>query len=305
MSSPANLPCICIGDDVARSELFDRLGHGAFFAPAAWAPPPTRSHPTNARRDVDLVIALDVSGLDWRVLIESATKKGGQNKVAAGPLLGHHELELARGAPVPARRVAILSLRRAEAMASKRATFRGRPAVHGRSRRQSTRTSVRVSGPTAARGRHNVRACDPSVARFKLAVEPDDATRLAKSCSSPARESAEQDPLPARLQRGDRFGRSRSGQIVVNAFSAAQSDKRSPWRRRCSGWQRVATARTAATRICIDQNAAAGRDRRDAVRRGLTALKRLTPTATYIAIGAAASSGRANQSRAGPATPRR
>jgi hypothetical protein len=218
-----------------------------------------------ARRDVDLVIALDVSG-SMEGLIESAKQR-----------LWDITNELARARPVPALRVAILSY--------------GRPSYGEQS------GYVRVDLPftadldavnatlfafqTDGGEEYVARAIQTSLDSLQWSANPD-ALQMVFVAGN---ESAEQDPqltieraTAAAVRRG----------VVVNAiYCGADNDAEA------DGWQRVAT-HTNGLYVSIDQNAAAVANVATPFDTELATLNDEL-NATYIAYGDFGERGRSNQ----------
>ena len=218
-----------------------------------------------ARRDVDLVIALDVSG-SMEGLIDSAKQR-----------LWDITNELAQARPVPALRVAILSY--------------GRPSYGEQS------GYVRVDLPftadldavnatlfafqTDGGDEYVARAIQTSLDKLQWSQRPD-ALQVVFVAGN---ESAEQDPQLT-LERATGAAAHRG--IVVNAiFCGSDSDAAA------RGWQRVA-ASTNGLYASIDQNAAAVANVATPFDARLAALNDEL-NSTYIAFGNAGESGRANQ----------
>jgi hypothetical protein len=219
----------------------------------------------DARRDVDLVIALDVSG-SMQGLIESAKQR-----------LWDITNELAQARPVPALRVAILSY--------------GRPSYGEQS------GYVRVDLPftadldavnatlfafqTDGGDEYVARAIQTSLDTLQWSRDPD-ALQIVFVAGN---ESAAQDPQLT--IEGATSAAARRG-IVVNAiYCGADNDAEA------QGWQRVA-ANTNGLYASIDQNAAAVANVATPFDARLTALNDEL-NATYIAFGSAGERGRVNQ----------
>jgi hypothetical protein len=218
-----------------------------------------------SRRDVDLVIALDVSG-SMEGLIDSAKQR-----------LWDITNELAQARPVPALRVAILSY--------------GRPS-HGE---QSG--FVRVDLPftpdldavnatlfafqTDGGEEYVARAIQTSLDKLQWSQRPD-ALQVVFVAGN---ESAEQDP---QLTIEQATGAAARRGIVVNAIYCGAGDSAD-----ARAWQRVA-ANTNGLFASIDQNAAAVANVATPFDARLAALNDEL-NATYIAFGNAGERGRANQ----------
>jgi hypothetical protein len=217
------------------------------------------------RRDVDLVIALDVSG-SMEGLIESAKQR-----------LWDITNELAQARPVPALRVAILSY--------------GRPSYGEQS------GYVRVDLPftadldavnatlfafqTDGGDEFVARAIQTSLDTLQWSQDPD-ALQIVFVAGN---ESAEQDPDVTIAQATAQAARRG---IVVNAiYCGSGNDGDAP------GWQRVA-ASTNGLYVSIDQNAAAVARVATPFDAELAALNQEL-NGTYIAFGSAGAEGRANQ----------
>ena len=218
-----------------------------------------------ARRDVDLVIALDVSG-SMEGLIESAKQR-----------LWDITNELAQARPIPALRVAILSY--------------GRPSYGEQS------GYVRVDLPftadldavnatlfafqTDGGDEYVARAIQTSLDSLQWSHNPD-ALQMVFVAGN---ESAEQDPQLT-IERATAAAAHRG--IVVNAiYCGADNDAEA------HGWQRVAT-HTNGLYVSIDQNAAAVANVATPFDPELAALNEEL-NATYIAYGDFGERGRSNQ----------
>ena len=219
----------------------------------------------DARRDVDLVIALDISG-SMEGLIESAKQR-----------LWDITNELARARPTPALRVAILSY--------------GKPAYGEQS------GYVRVDLPftadldavnatlfaykTDGGEEYVARAIQTSLDNLQWSTERD----ALKIVFVAGNEGAEQDPRLTIAQAA--AAASRRG-VVVNAIYCGADGSAE-----ALGWQRVATS-TNGVYASIDQQAAAVANVATPFDDELTALNAQL-NATYIAFGAGGERGRANQ----------
>ena len=221
--------------------------------------------PDNARRDVDLVIALDVSG-SMEGLIESAKQR-----------LWDITNELAQARPVPALRVAILSY--------------GRPSYGEQS------GYVRVDLPftadldavnatlfafqTDGGDEFVARAIQTSLDTLQWSQDPD-ALQIVFVAGN---ESAEQDPHVTIAQATAQAAR--RGIVVNTLYCGSGNDGDAP------GWQRVA-ASTNGLYASIDQNAAAVANVATPFDAELAALNEEL-NGTYVAFGSVGAEGRANQ----------
>jgi hypothetical protein len=218
-----------------------------------------------ARRDVDLVIALDVSG-SMEGLIESAKQR-----------LWDITNELAQARPLPALRVAILSYGRPSY---------GEPSGYVRVDLPFTADLDAVNATlfafrTDGGDEYVARAIQTSLDKLQWSQRPDALQVLFVA----GNESAEQDPQLTIEQAA--AAAARRG-IVINAiFCGSDSDAVA------RGWQRVA-ASTNGLYASIDQNAAAVANVATPYDAPLAALNDEL-NATYIAFGRAGESGRANQ----------
>ena len=221
--------------------------------------------PDNARRDVDLVIALDVSG-SMEGLIASAKQR-----------LWDITNELARARPVPALRVAILSYGNP--------TY-GEQAGYVRVDLPFTADLDKVNATlfafqTNGGDEYVARAIQTSLDTLQWSAQHD-ALRIVFVAGN---ESAEQDP---RLTIEQAAASAARRGVVVNAiYCGANGDADA------RGWQRVATS-TNGKYASIDQQAAAVANVATPFDDELTALNAQL-NATYIAFGAAGERGRANQ----------
>jgi von Willebrand factor type A domain-containing protein len=221
--------------------------------------------PNDTRRDVDLVIALDVSG-SMEGLIASAKQR-----------LWDITNELGRARPVPALRVAILSY--------------GNPAYGGQS------GYVRVDLPftadldavnatlfafrTDGGDEYVARAIQTSLDTLQWSAKQD-ALRIMFVAGN---ESAEQDP---RLTIEQATAAAARRGVVVNAiYCGGVNDSDA------SGWQRVATS-TNGVYASIDQQAAAVANVATPFDEQIASLN-AELNATYVAFGAGGERGRANQ----------
>ena len=236
---------------------------------ALWAPclcAAADTVPANdARRDVDLVIALDVSG-SMEGLIESAKQR-----------LWDITNELARARPVPALRVAILSY--------------GKPAYGEQS------GYVRVDLPftadldavnatlfaygTDGGEEYVARAIQTSLDTLQWSTKRD----ALKIVFVAGNESAEQDP---RLSIEQAAAAAARHGVVVNAIYCGADGSAE-----ALGWQRVATS-TNGVYASIDQQAAAVANVATPFDAQIAALN-TELNSTYIAFGAGGERGRANQ----------
>ena len=221
--------------------------------------------PDNARRDVDLVIALDVSG-SMEGLIASAKQR-----------LWDITNELARARPVPALRVAILSYGNP--------TY-GEQAGYVRVDLPFTADLDKVNATlfafqTNGGDEYVARAIQTSLDTLQWSAQHD-ALRIVFVAGN---ESAEQDP---RLTIEQAAASAARHGVVVNAiYCGANGDADA------RGWQRVATS-TNGKYASIDQQAAAVANVATPFDDELTALNAQL-NATYIAFGAGGERGRANQ----------
>ena len=221
--------------------------------------------PNDARRDVDLVIALDVSG-SMEGLIESAKQR-----------LWDITNELARARPVPALRVAILSYGNPNYGEQAGYVRVDLPFTADLDSVNATLFAFRTDGGEE----YVARAIQTSLDSLQWSPERD-ALRIVFVAGN---ESAEQDPRLTIAQAA--AAASRRG-VVVNAIycgADGNADAR--------GWQRVATS-TNGRYASIDQNAAAVANVATPFDDELTALNGEL-NATYIAFGAGGERGRANQ----------
>jgi hypothetical protein len=219
----------------------------------------------DARRDVDLVIALDVSG-SMEGLIESAKQR-----------LWDITSELARARPVPALRVAILSYGN-PAYGEQAGYVRvDLPFTADLDAVNATLFAFRTNGGDE----YVARAIQTSLDQLQWSQDHD-ALRVVFVAGN---ESAEQDPQLT-IERAAAAAASRG--IVVNAIYCGgdgNADAR--------GWQRIATS-TNGRYASIDQQAAAVANVATPFDGELEALN-AELNATYIAFGAAGERGRANQ----------
>jgi hypothetical protein len=218
-----------------------------------------------ARRDVDLVIALDVSG-SMEGLIESAKQR-----------LWDITNELAQARPVPALRVAILSYGRPSYGEQSGYVRVDLPFTADLDAVNATLFAFRTDGGDE----YVARAIQTSLDRLQWSQHPD-ALQVVFVAGN---ESAEQDPQVT-IERATGAAGRRG--IVVNAiFCGSDNDAAA------RGWQRVA-ASTNGLYASIDQNAAAVANVATPFDARLAALNDELNT-TYIAFGTAGERGRANQ----------
>jgi len=236
----------------------------AFFAPSLGAAADTLT-PNDPRRDVDLVIALDVSG-SMEGLIESAKQR-----------LWDITNELARARPVPALRVAILSYGNPNYGEQAGYVRVDLPFTADLDKVNATLFAFRTDGGEE----YVARAIQTSLDALQWSAESD-ALRIVFVAGN---ESAEQDPRLT-IQQATAAA-SRRG-VVVNAIycgADGNADAR--------GWQRVATS-TNGRYASIDQNAAAVANVATPFDDELTALNGEL-NGTYVAFGSGGERGRANQ----------
>jgi len=221
--------------------------------------------PDAERRDVDLVIALDVSG-SMEGLIESAKQR-----------LWDITNELAQARPLPALRVAILSYG-APSYASQSGYVRvDLPFTADLDQVNATLFSFRTDGGDE----YVARAIQTSLDTLQWSQD----SNALKVLFVAGNESAEQDPQLT-IERATAAAAQRG--IVVNAiYCGADGDADS------RGWQRVAQ-NTNGLYASIDQQAAAVANVATPFDARLTALNDEL-NATYVAFGVAGERGRANQ----------
>ncbi|HEY3518755.1 MAG TPA: vWA domain-containing protein, partial [Gammaproteobacteria bacterium] len=221
--------------------------------------------PNDARRDVDLVIALDVSG-SMEGLIESAKQR-----------LWDITNELARARPVPALRVAILSYGN-PAYGEQAGYVRvDLPFTGDLDAVNATLFAFRTDGGDE----YVARAIQTSLDTLQWSPERD-ALRIVFVAGN---ESAEQDPRLT-IQQATAAAARRG--VVVNAIYCGADGNAE-----ARGWQRVATS-TNGRYASIDQNAAAVANVATPFDDELTALNGEL-NGTYVAFGAGGERGRANQ----------
>jgi len=221
--------------------------------------------PDNARRDVDLVIALDVSG-SMEGLIASAKQR-----------LWDITNELARARPVPALRVAILSYGNPSYGEQAGYVRVDLPFTADLDKVNATLFAFQTNGGDE----YVARAIQTSLDTLQWSAQHD-ALRIVFVAGN---ESAEQDP---RLTIEQAAASAARHGVVVNAiYCGANGDADA------RGWQRVATS-TNGKYASIDQQAAAVANVATPFDDELTALNQQL-NATYIAFGAAGERGRANQ----------
>jgi hypothetical protein len=218
-----------------------------------------------SRRDVDLVIALDVSG-SMEGLIESAKQR-----------LWDITNELAQARPVPALRVAILSYGRPS---------HGEPSGYVRVDLPFTSDLDAVNATlfafqTDGGEEYVARAIQTSLDKLQWS-QRSDALQVVFVAGN---ESAEQDP---QLTIEQATGAAARRGIVVNAIYCGANDGAD-----ARGWQQVA-ANTNGLYASIDQNAGAVANVATPFDARLAALNDEL-NATYIAFGTAGERGRANQ----------
>src|SRR5262245_4974784 len=221
--------------------------------------------PNDARRDVDVVIALDVSG-SMEGLIESAKQR-----------LWDITNELARARPVPALRVAILSYGNPSYGEQAGYVRVDLPFTADLDAVNATLFAFRTDGGEE----YVARAIQTSLDTLQWSPERD----ALKIVFVAGNESAEQDPRLT-IQQATAAAARRG--VVVNAIycgADGNADAR--------GWERVATS-TNGRYASIDQNAAAVANVATPFDDELTALNGEL-NGTYIAFGAGGERGRANQ----------
>jgi hypothetical protein len=218
-----------------------------------------------ARRDVDLVIALDVSG-SMEGLIESAKQR-----------LWDVTNELAQARPVPALRVAVVTYGRPSYGEQSGYVRVDLPFTADLDAVNATLFSFRTDGGDE----YVARAIQTSLSTLQWSQDPN----ALKVMFVAGNESAEQDPqvtIAAATAAAARRG------IVVNAiYCGTDGDGES------RGWQRVAQG-TNGMYASIDQNAAAVANVATPFDARLAELNDEL-NATYMAFGAAGERGRANQ----------
>jgi hypothetical protein len=219
----------------------------------------------DARRDLDLVIALDVSG-SMEGLIGSAKQR-----------LWDITNELAQARPVPNLRVAIVSYGRPSYGEQAGYVRIDLPFTADLDAVNATLFAFRTDGGEE----YVARAIQASLDTLQWSREQD-ALRVMFVAGN---ESAEQDPrlaIDAATAAAARRG------IVVNAIYCGSANDTV-----AAGWQRVAT-RTNGVYASIDQHAAAVANVATPFDEKLAALN-VELNATYVAFGAAGERGRANQ----------
>lgn len=249
---------------LAANPLARLAAWAALLAPFSSAAADTRA-PNDARRDVDLVIALDVSG-SMEGLIESAKQR-----------LWDITNELARARPVPALRVAILSYGNPSYGAASGYVRVDLPFTADLDQVNATLFAFRTDGGEE----YVARAIQTSLDSLHWSPA-NDALRIVFVAGN---ESAEQDPRLS-IQQVTTAAAHRG--VVVNAIycgADGTADAR--------GWQRVATS-TNGRYASIDQNAAAVANVATPFDDELTALSGEL-NGTYIAFGSGGERGRANQ----------
>ena len=249
---------------LAANPLTRLLALAAFCAPCFVAAADTVA-PNDTRRDVDLVIALDVSG-SMEGLIESAKQR-----------LWDITNELARARPVPALRVAILSYGNPTYGEQAGYVRVDLPFTADLDSVNATLFAFRTDGGEE----YVARAIQTSLDSLQWSPERD-ALRIVFVAGN---ESAEQDPRLTIAQAT--AAASRRG-VVVNAISCGADGNAD-----ARGWQRVATS-TNGRYASIDQNAAAVANVATPFDEQIAALN-AELNSTYIAFGAGGQRGRANQ----------
>src|SRR5262245_4976546 len=235
----------------------------AFCMP--WLGAAADTAPNDARRDVDLVIALDVSG-SMEGLIESAKQR-----------LWDITNELAKARPVPALRVAILSYGRPSYGEQSGYVRVDLPFTADLDAVNATLFAFRTDGGEE----YVARAIQTSLDALQWSADPN----ALKIVFVAGNESAEQDPQIA-LARATAAAAKRG--IVVNAlYCGGDNDSDA------QGWRRVAQG-TNGLYASIDQQAAAVAQVATPFDDKLAALS-TELNSTYIALGSAGERGRANQ----------
>jgi hypothetical protein len=242
-----------------------RLAALAAFCAACFSARAETIAADSARRDVDLVIALDVSG-SMEGLIDSAKQR-----------LWDITNELAQARPVPALRVAILSY--GSPSYGEQAGFVrvDLPFTADLDAVNATLFAFRTDGGDE----YVARAIQTSLDRLQWSQDPD-ALQIVFVAGN---EGAEQDPQLT-LERAT-AGAARRG-IVVNAIYCGSDNDAD-----AAGWRRVA-ANTNGLYASIDQHAAAVANVATPFDARLAELSDEL-NATYVAYGAAGERGRANQ----------
>ena len=247
----------------AANPLIHVLALAAFSAPSLGAAAEPLADA--ARRDVDLVIALDVSG-SMEGLIESAKQR-----------LWDITNELAQARPVPALRVAILSYGNPTYGAQAGYVRVDLPFTADLDAVNATLFAFRTNGGDE----YVARAIQTSLDKLQWSQDRD-ALRIVFVAGN---ESAEQDPQLT-IERAAAAAATRG--VVVNAiYCGADGDTDA------RGWQRVATS-TNGRYASIDQQAAAVANVATPFDEELAALN-AELNSTYVAFGAAGERGRVNQ----------
>jgi hypothetical protein len=218
-----------------------------------------------ARRDVDLVIALDVSG-SMEGLIDSAKQR-----------LWDITNELAQARPVPALRVAILSYGRPSYGEQAGYVRVDLPFTADLDAVNATLFAFQTDGGDE----YVARAIQASLDMLKWSQDPD-ALQVVFVAGN---ESAEQDPQLT-IERATAAA-ARRGIVVNSIYCGADTDADA------GGWRRVA-AGTNGLYASIDQHAAAVANVATPFDARLAELN-VELNATYVAFGAAGERGRANQ----------
>ncbi|HSC16212.1 MAG TPA: vWA domain-containing protein [Gammaproteobacteria bacterium] len=247
----------------AANPLIHLLALVAFSAPSLGAAAEPLADDT--RRDVDLVIALDVSG-SMEGLIESAKQR-----------LWDITNELAQARPVPALRVAILSYGNPTYGEQTGYVRVDLPFTADLDAVNATLFAFRTNGGDE----YVARAIQTSLDKLQWSQDRD-ALRIVFVAGN---ESAEQDPQLT-IERAAAAAATRG--VVVNAiYCGADGDTDA------RGWQRVATS-TNGRYASIDQQAAAVANVATPFDEELAALN-AELNSTYVAFGAAGERGRVNQ----------
>ena len=244
--------------------VFASLGAFCACSNAAAAPPNTIA-PNEPRRDVDLVIALDVSG-SMEGLIESAKQR-----------LWDVTNELGRARPVPALRVAILSYGRPSYGKQSGYVRVDLPFTADLDAVNATLFAFRTDGGDE----YVARAIQTSLDTLQWSNDP----KALKVVFVAGNESAEQDPL---LTLEQATGAAARRGVVVNAIYCGTDGDAD-----AAGWRRVA-ASTNGLYASIDKNAAAVANVATPFDEQLAALNEAL-NSTYIAFGSGAERARANQ----------
>jgi len=247
----------------AANPLIQLLALAAFSAPSLGAAAEPLAD--DARRDVDLVIALDVSG-SMEGLIESAKQR-----------LWDITNELAQARPVPALRVAILSYGNPTYGEQTGYVRVDLPFTADLDAVNATLFAFRTNGGDE----YVARAIQTSLDKLQWSQDRD-SLRIVFVAGN---EAAEQDPQLT-IERAAAAAATRG--IVVNAiYCGGDGDAEA------RGWQRVATS-TNGRYASIDQQAAAVANVATPFDEELAALN-AELNSTYVAFGAAGERGRVNQ----------